>query len=187
MILAPDPGLCDLGWSVVAPRTGRVAEVGQLHQDRDPELDESTCRARRLWRQAELLVAVIRRCRCTAIAAEAPSFGGPPKARFAMAISLGLSFGDLVGIAVACGIAMYQVPPKRWQHAVLGREPGDRAAVDYDEVFRRLADFIGRTGTAAEQLAAIPPGRRNHALDSVGVGVFAALRPEQATRIGGPT
>jgi hypothetical protein len=103
-----------------------------------------------------------------------------------MAISLGLSFGDVVGIAAATGIAMYQVPPKRWQHAVLRREASDRGAVDYDEVFRRLAEFIGRDGTAAEQLAAIPKGRRNHALDGVGVGVFASLRPEQATRIGGP-
>jgi len=29
------------------------------------------------------------------------------------------------------------------------------------------------------------PGVADHALDAVGVGVFTALRPEQATRIGG--
>jgi hypothetical protein len=52
-------------------------------------------------------------------------------------------------------------------------------------VFRRLGDFIGRDGRAADQLAALKPALRNHALDAVGVGVFTALRPEQATRIGG--
>jgi hypothetical protein len=38
------------------------------------------------------------------------------------------------------------------------------------EVERQLIEFIGRDGTAAEQLTAIPAGRRNHARDACGVG-----------------
>jgi hypothetical protein len=49
----------------------------------------------------------------------------------------------------------------------------------------RAPGHIGRDGPAAEQLAAIPAGRRNHARDAIGVGVFTALRPAQAMRIGG--
>jgi hypothetical protein len=68
---------------------------------------------------------------------------------------------------------------------VLGREPGDRAKVNYDEAARGLAEFIGHVGCAAEQLAAIKAKLRNHVYDAVGVGVMTAMRPEEATRIGG--
>lgn len=67
---------------------------------------------------------------------------------------------------------------------MLGRAPGDRSKVDYADVERRLAEFIGRAGTAADQLAAIKPKLRNHALDAAGIGVFIALRTGEATRIG---
>lgn len=97
-------------------------------------------------------------------------------------MSLGLSFGDVVGIAVATGCTLSELPPKIWQHTVLGREAGDRSKVDYDEVFRRLADFIGRDGRAAEQLRAIPAPRRNHGLDGAAVRVLAALRRSRRSR-----
>jgi hypothetical protein len=47
-------------------------------------------------------------------------------------------------------------------------------------VLRRLGEFIGRSGAAAEQVAAITPTLRNHALDAVGIGVFTALRSDEA-------
>lgn len=187
MILAVDPGLADCGWAVVAPRTGHVAALGVVHQERSPKRDESTCRATRSRRQARELALVVVEHGCTAIAAEAMSFGGPPKARFAMAVALGLSWGVLAAIASALELELYELPPKRWQHAVLGRSAEDRTAVDYDQVFAELARFMGRSGRAADELAAIPCGRRNHALDAVGVGVFTALRPSEATRIAEPT
>jgi hypothetical protein len=100
-----------------------------------------------------------------------------------MAVGLCMSIGALTGLAAALGIALYELPPKRWQGVVLGREASDRSAVDYDEVFRRLAEFIGRDGLAAKHLAAIADGRKNHALDGAGIGVFTSIRPEEATRI----
>jgi hypothetical protein len=184
-ILALDPGLCDCGWAVVAPRTGKVAALGLIHQDRNPKLDESTCRARRLRHQATALYEIAIAHGCTAIAAEAMSFGGPPKARFSMAISIGLSWGGLAGVAAALELELYEVPPKLWQHAVLDLDIGARCKVDYDDVFRTLSDFVQRGTAAWSQLSALRGSRRNHALDAVGVGVFTALRPNEATRIGG--
>lgn len=181
MILALDPGTRDLGWAIVAPHTGRVAELGAVHQEVDPDVAKSTDRAARVHAHGLLWRELLGRHQITAIAAEAASFN--PR-RFTMAVGLCMSIGALTGAAAVLGLTLYELPPKLWQHAVLGRKPGDRSAVDYAQVERLLAEFIGRTGCAAEQLAVIPAGRRNHALDSVGVGVFAALRPEQATLIG---
>jgi hypothetical protein len=125
---------------------------------------------------------LVRRHRITAIAAEAASFN--PK-RFTMAAGLCMSIGALTGVAAAPGLELYELPPKRWQCAILGRGPGSKGKIDYGEVERRLIAFlVGAGGTAAEQLAAIPAGQRNHAQNACGVGVFAALRPEEATRIG---
>jgi hypothetical protein len=181
-ILAADIGLCDLGWAVVTPRTGRVVALGQLHQEPIVGVDKATCRGIRSRRSAELLIAAAREYHVTAIAAEAMlTFAG----RFTMAISVGLSFEAITAIAAALGLPLLAVPPKRWQRPVVGREPGDRRAVDYAEVERRLSEYVvGGGGRAAEQLEALKPGRRNHALDAVGVGVFAAMRGNEATRIG---
>jgi Holliday junction resolvasome RuvABC endonuclease subunit len=182
VILGVDPGLCDLGLAVVEPRTGRVVELGQLHQERIARLDKSTCRATRARRQGELLGAVAQRHKCTAIAAEAMSFAGN---KFNMVLSVGLAWGVVTGVAAVLGLPLLELVPRVWQHAILGREPGDASAVDYDQVERRLIAYLGTDSPAAQQLAGIPAGRRNHARDAVGVGVFTALRPEQATRIGG--
>lgn len=182
MILAVDPGLQDLGWAVVAPRTGRVAALGTLQQKRLKRLDKSTCRVTRVRAQGELLIGLAREHRCTVVAAETMSFAGN---KFNMVLSVGLAWGGLAAIAAALALPLYELVPRVWQHAVLGREAGDRSKVDYDDVFRRLGDFIGRDGIAAGQLAAIKPALRNHALDACGVGVFAALRPDEATLIGG--
>lgn len=182
-ILALDPGTRALGWSVVAPRTGRVLELGVVHQERDAELAKSTDRAARVHVQAEVCRDLIGRYDVRAIAAEAASFN--PR-RFTMAVGLCMSIGALTGLAAALGIALYELPPKRWQGAILGRDAKDRSKIDYDDVERRLIEFIASGGgTAAEQLAAIPAGQRNHARDATGVGVFTALRPDEATRIGG--
>ena len=181
MILALDPGTASLGWAIVAPRTGHVLELGVVALKPDPDLAKSTDRAARVHVQGVLYRELRRRHQITAIAAEAATFN--PR-RFTMAVGLCMSIGAHVGFAAAVGVALYELPPKLWQHAVLGRAPGDRSKVDYDEVERRLIEFIGRDGRVAEQLAATPKGKRNHARDAVGVGVFTALRPEQATRIG---
>lgn len=181
-ILAVDPGLRTCGWSVVAPRTGRVIALGMLYQPNDEDLDDSTCRARRAHQQARTLYGVAIKHGCRVLAAEAMSFGGPPSARFTMAVSLGLSWGVLMGLAATLGLEVLEVPPKQWQHAV---DPECGKAIDYERIFNLLSDFI--TGPAASDLHAIKPAHRNHALDSVGVGVFASLRPGAAAHITGAT
>lgn len=183
-VLGLDPGTQDLGWSVVAPHTGRVLELGVVHQERDAELAKSTDRAARVHVQATTCRDLIRRYDVRAIAHEAASFN--PR-RFTMATGLCMSIGALTGLAAALGIDLYELPPKRWQAAIVGRQPKAKGPIDYADVERRLIAFIAAAGgTAAEQLAAIVAGRRNHARDAAGVAVFTALRPDEATRIGGP-
>lgn len=171
MILAIDGGNRTLGWAVVEPRTGRVLELGDLFQEPIAGLDDTTCRATRARNQARLFVAITKRHAITAIAAEACSLGGAPKARLAMAIGINLCWGELVMLAEVLEVPLYEVPPKIWQRAIV---PESAKSIDYGEVERRLTDFI--TGAAFNQLFAIPKARRNHALDAVGVGVYAAMR-----------
>ncbi len=179
-ILAVDPGLRTFGWAVVTPRTGWVVELGLIYQENDDEIAESTGRALRVWEQARRIAVVARRHGCTKIAAEAMSFGGPPNARFAMAISLGLSWGSLAALAVMLDADLCEVGPKVWQRAI---DPHAKGKVDYPKVFAALGAFV--TGPAATDLERITPSMRNHALDAVGVGVFAALRPDAMTVIAG--
>lgn len=111
MILALDPGLQDLGSAAVTPRTGHVLELGLVHQERDEELHKSTDPAGRAHTAAAILAAVLRRHRCTAIAAEAMSFN--PR-RFTMALGLGMSWGAITGLAAELGLDLYELPPKLW-------------------------------------------------------------------------
>lgn len=93
--------------------------------------------------------------------------------------------GALNGVAAALGLELYELPPKRWQAAILGRAPSAKGKIDYDEMERRLIAFLAGTGgTAAAQLASIRAGRRNHERDAAGISVFAASRRGEATRVG---
>lgn len=173
MILGIDPGLRHCGWAVV-DATAHVVELGVVLTENDHVLDEAVDLERRVAYQADALLAVLRRHVVTAIAGEALSFGGAPKARFLMAQALCSSWGGILGLAAALGLAVYSVPPKRWQHAV--QEDAGRS-IDYDRVERDLAAYI--TGPARDQLIAIPKTKRNHPLDGAAIGMFAALRPNE--------
>jgi hypothetical protein len=177
VILGVDPGLATCGWAVL-DHAGRVADLGVVLQGPDAELDEAVCRARRANVQAAALHAVAVRYGCTVIGCEAMSFGGPPKARFAMAISVGLSWGGVSAIATALGCELYSVPPKVWERAV---QPTTTRKVDYPKLEAALSRYVSEH--ARESLAAISKATRNHALDAVGIGMFVALRREQADRI----
>ncbi len=171
MILAIDPGLGSCGYALVRPRTARVIDLGVLTSSPTQGVDEHTDRARRAAVQAGLIADLADKHDCTVIAAEAMSFGGPPKARHAMAVSLSLCWGVLAGIANGMGIGLLEVSPKQWQHAIT---PGV-TKINYDNVFEQLRAFVDGQATVA--LHAIKKQLRNHALDAVGVGVFAALLP----------
>jgi Holliday junction resolvasome RuvABC endonuclease subunit len=169
-ILALDGGLGTCGYAVVRKRTARVLELGTLTSTPAEGVIESTDRARRIVRLVETLRSVARKYGCDTVAAEAMSFGGPPKARFRMAVSLCLFWGAIAGLAVELNASLLEVQPKQWQHAVLGCD----GKVDYEVVFAALGRFVdGQVST----LLSIPRADRNHALDAVGVGVFASLVP----------
>jgi Holliday junction resolvasome RuvABC endonuclease subunit len=180
MILAVDPGLATCGWAIVRPRTGKVVTLGVLVSSPKQHLDEWTDRSRRTAQQASFLGDIAKRHECTAIAAEAISCGGPPSARFSMGTSLCLSWGVLAGIAHCMAIPLFEVPPKSWQHAIVPEVAG---RIDYDAVFAKLSGFVEQQASVA--LWSIKKGLRNHALDAVGVGLFAAF--SSAMRISAPT
>lgn len=178
MILGIDPGLATCGWAVL-DSAGRVADLGLIASAPNRKLDESTDRARRAAAQSDILRDVARRHHVRTIACEAMSFGGPPSARFAMAVSLGLSWGVVTDLAIAIGAGLYSIAPKLWQHAI---QPGSSGAgIDYPKLEAAIAKYVGQHAVAA--LALIPESKRNHPLDAVGIGLFAALRREQADRI----
>jgi hypothetical protein len=165
MILAIDPGMT-CGWAVVRPRTGRVIDVGLLESELDSAIARSTDRSRRVAAQGRELVAVIERHACTAIAAEQMLCHGATNA----VVPQVLCWGDLIGIAVARGLALYEVVAKDWQHAIA---PSTEGAVDYELVTRHIAALV--VDQVGEQLAVISPSKRTHVYDAIGVGLYTAL------------
>lgn len=173
MILSVDPGQRTCGWAIVAPRTARVAALGTLVVDPDDRMRKTLDRKRRAEIQARHLRALADTYAITAIAGEAPSFGGPPAARFAMAVALCTSWGILTTLGLWFDVPVIEVPPKTWQRAI---QPDAGKAVNYDRLFADLAGFVGDQATRAlSDLEAIKVSMRNHALDAVGVGVYAAI------------
>jgi len=170
VILAVDPGLATCGWAVVRPGTARVIALGVITTERDADIGKNTDRLQRTAHQASVLADLVEEHDVDVIAAEALSF--PPKARVAGVSSLCLSWGVLAGISRSCGTELIEVPPKQWQHAVM---PGVER-IDYAMLFVKLTRFAESQGAA--RLLAINKGDRSHALDAMGVGIYAALRSE---------
>jgi hypothetical protein len=76
------------------------------------------------------------------------------------------------------GVSLLEVTAKTWMHAVLGVEAGK---VNYDELEAMLSGYVDCQVDGG--LAAIKRGLRTHAVDGVGVGLLAALRPHLANVI----
>ncbi len=173
-ILSVDPGYAKCGWSVVEPDTGRVVALGVIVTTKDPRADLSTDRARRVATVSGELAVIAVAHDCTSIAAEQALGHG---AAAAVAANM-LPWGALVMLAVMRGAQLVEIRAKVWQHAVLGLEAGK---VDYAKVEKELARYVG--GQLAVELLAIKKADRTHALDACGIGMLAALRPHEATRI----
>lgn len=174
MLLGIDPGYAKCGWSVVEPRTGRVLALGLIVTEQDKDADLSTDRARRVAQVGSELAEVVHMYGCTAIAAEQALGHG---AAAAVAANQ-LPWGAVIMLAVTYGLGLMEVRAKCWQLAVLGI---DKGKVDYDEVESQLAEYVG--AQLADRLRSIKKADRNHALDAVGIGVLAALRPHLANVI----
>ncbi len=171
-ILAVDPGLGTFGWAVVA-RTGAVIACGVLVSAPDPKLGKHTDRVQRARAQARTITDLVRLHRIRHIAAEQMSFA--PRSSAAAKIGIGMSWGSVIGVATASDIELVAVPPKTWQRAIVPAAIGekDAAAIDYALVFKALSEFVDMKATGLDRIA---KGKRNHALDAIGIGVYAALR-----------
>lgn len=170
MILAVDPGIASCGWAVVRPRTGRVLDLGVLTSS-PSGADKSTDRARRIARMADALADVVEAYDCDVIAAEQMLFHGKINA----VVSQLLPWGALLGLAAAMDMDVIEVPAKTWQAALLGR------VVPYDQVADSLRAFVA--SQAEIKLLSIAKSERTHALDAVGVGLYAALAAATRVRV----
>ncbi|MDQ3295086.1 MAG: crossover junction endodeoxyribonuclease RuvC [Myxococcota bacterium] len=172
-ILAIDGGLATCGYAVLDGV--RVRELGVLVQPSDARAKKAPDRVRRARVQGELFAKLIARHNVCAIGAETMSFA--PRGSAAGKVGIGLAWGVLVGLASAFGLPVVDVAPKQWQRAVMG----DDVAVDYDQVHARITGFVEtQPPGVVSQLLAIPKGQRNHAIDSIGVGLYLALRQASA-------
>ncbi len=173
-ILGVDPGYAKCGWAIVDPTTARVRALGVILTAKDPKVSLATDRARRLTAVARRLAELATEHAVFAIAAEEPlGFG----AAAAVAANQ-LPWGAIVMLATLRGYQLSGVSAKTWQRAVLDE---DVKRVDYERVEKALATYI--TGQAIADFDDVAPHLKNHALDAVGVGMLAALRPHETERI----
>lgn len=175
MILGVDPGYAKCGWAIVEPGTARVVALGLVTTQKRARLHVSADRASRVAEVCEQLRELAHRYGATTIAAEqALGFG----AAAAVAANQ-LPWGAVIMLARMLGVELVEVAAKVWQRAVLGIEP--IAKVKYEQVERALTRYVSRQ--LADVLEGLDRKDRRHPLDSTGVAMLAALRPELATRI----
>lgn len=176
--LALDNGLDTFGWSIVGTK-GEPLDLGVIIQPAETK-DEGIQhdRIRRARVQGDELVHVAQRYGIRRIVVETPSW--PRRGKFTPidpVAAISLSVGVAIGIAAVLDVPLDHVPPKTWQHAVLGVEKF-KGKVDYDVVYADLETYVRTYGQAfiIAKLDAIAEGQRNHALDAIGVGVYAEIR-----------
>lgn len=169
MILAVDPGIATCGWAVAAPGTGRIERCGVITTEKNGRVSRSVDRARRVAFVAQQLASVANGC--TTLAAEAPLGFGSIHA----VAPQQLAWGALVQLGAGLRMTVLEVTAKAWQHAVMP----DAKRIDYAELERVLHAHVSVDAAAA--LDDIPNALLTHALDACGVGLLAALRPDDAT------
>jgi Holliday junction resolvasome RuvABC endonuclease subunit len=164
VILAIDPALATCGWAVVSP-LARVVAVGVIPTELDRSVSRSTDRARRIHRVSRELLDIAAEHRCTLVACESLSF---PRG-IDGAVAIALCWGAVAMLSAALECTLLEIEPKVWQRAVV---PGAGRKVDYDQVERRLEAFL----PSSAGLDRLHPELRNHALDAMAIGVYAATR-----------
>lgn len=174
MILGIDCGTGSFGYALVRTADTAVTDLGALIQEPDKSISSTLDRSLRTRRQVELVDSLC--THVTAIVHEEASYN--PRV-FLHNVNLSMCIGALVTYAWCAGIPVYQIPPKRWQQAITGK-PGK---VDYDDVYRRVEQHVARWQPAMDQLSAIKPRHRNHALDAAGIALCHAIDPTLATRV----
>lgn len=168
IVLGIDAGLASCGYGVVESSrraSARVLEVGVITTAANPAIDQRTDRARRIATVSRELRRVAERHGPTMVAAEQALGHGNINAVMPQV----LCWGAVAALATEADVDLAEVTAKEWQHDVMGL--GERGKVDYDKLAKRVAAFIGAP------LLAIEPKQRTHAIDGVGIALYAALRP----------
>lgn len=167
MILAVDTGLATLGWALVS-RRGVVHDLGALCQPAKAGESVQAGYERRCERQVAALLPLLPGVELLAV--ESLSFARSSKA----VASVSLCWGMLLTVAKLYEIRLWRCTPKQWQHALLNTARS--RAVDYEELARRIAAHVARTGApeARSAVAALKASERTHALDAAGIGIYTA-------------
>lgn len=173
MILGIDSAMATCGYAVIDPRTKSVVALGVIETERDAAISKSTDRARRIRQVVASLSEIVTQHGVTVMAAEAMLLFG----KVAAAAAQSLCWGGLVALAELRGVELREVVARDWQHAVL---PGSKK-ISYPKLERALARFVG------PRIGAVPKSLQTHALDAVGVGVYAALRGGRVITKGAPS
>ena len=100
------------------------------------------------------------------------------------AIGQSIAWGAIAAAAAARGVPLYAVRPQVWEHACHGDGQG-KGRVPYELVLARLTAYAARCSTpdARAALEAIPRGLRGHALDALGVALWARARAATAPTV----
>lgn len=173
VILGIDTAIATCGWSVVDPRSCAIVDFGVIETSRDARADKSTDFGRRSAIVSAALKSTIAAHGVRRIAAEQALLYGATNA----VVSQVVTAGALVGLSVALDLELVEVVAVEWQRAVLGLDPKAKGKVPYERVVSELELLAG------SRLLRLPKPLRTHALDAIGVGAFAALRP--ATKVVG--
>jgi Holliday junction resolvasome RuvABC endonuclease subunit len=180
-ILGIDPGYAKCGWSIVEPGTGRVIALGLITTIKRAGLHVSADRAARVAEVCDRVAELAHKHGATTFAVEQPLMFG---ASAAIAANL-LPWGAVLMLARTEGIELLEISANEWQCAVLGIDPKVKRKFKKGEKYalveKALYAYVGTQ--LANVLEGLDAKDRRHPLDATGSGMFAAFRPEQATRI----
>jgi crossover junction endodeoxyribonuclease RuvC len=177
-LLGVDPGLANMGWSVVelAAWGEKLIEAGVLRtepSDKKRKVLASDDNVRRGRNMAEALISVMKRHSISAICAESMSF---PRSSSASA-KMALCWGSLVTLSVLQNLPIIQASPQEIKKTLCGKNNASKD--DVEEAVKK------RYGDIDQMLLSVAPSCREHAYDSIGATVTALENSEVIRAIRG--
>lgn len=182
MLLAVDPGLANLGWSLLGFTNERIEifDVGMLHTKPTPARElkainrsHSEDQLDRIKKVAEHLFArVVGKdgdgnvgSPVIAVVCEAVTYQRSAKAN----LGLGMGYGVIAAISAALAVPIIDITPKQVKQTVTGS-----ASASKDAVFEKLKERgVVLTPRAVTSFSQYPVSRHNHMTDSVAIGCAA--------------
>lgn len=167
IVLGVDSAMATCGYAIVERLRGlrpRLVSFGVITTERNAEISAITDRARRIADVANQLRVLRNVHAVDVIAAEQPLGFGTIHAVLPQA----MCFAAIISLAVETDIDCAEIPAKDWQHAVQSDMP---KKIDYARLKADLAEYTG------PRIDAIAADLQTHALDAIGIALFAALRP----------